>query len=68
MVRPGFVRSKMTEGLEAAPLATDPEHVASTILTALARGNEIVWAPAPLRYVMSALRHLPRVLFRRLPL
>jgi decaprenylphospho-beta-D-erythro-pentofuranosid-2-ulose 2-reductase len=68
VVRPGFVRSKMTEGLDPAPLSTDPEHVATAILTALARGNEIVWAPAPLRYVMSALRHLPRVVFRRLPL
>ncbi len=68
VVRPGFVHSKMTEGLEAAPLATDPEHVAHAILAALARGSEVVWAPAPLRYVMSALRHVPRVVFRRLPL
>ncbi len=29
VVRPGFVHSKMTEGLEAAPLATDPESVAT---------------------------------------
>jgi decaprenylphospho-beta-D-erythro-pentofuranosid-2-ulose 2-reductase len=26
-----------------------------------------VWAPAPLRAVMSVLRHLPRPVFRRLP-
>jgi len=68
IVRPGFVHSKMTDGLAAAPLATDPEHVAETILGGLGRGAEIVWAPGPLRYVMSALRHVPRVVFRRLPL
>jgi decaprenylphospho-beta-D-erythro-pentofuranosid-2-ulose 2-reductase len=26
-----------------------------------------VWVPAPLRGVMSVLRHLPRPVFRRLP-
>ena len=68
IVRPGFVHSKMTEGLDAAPLATDPEHVAATIVAGLGRGAEIVWAPGQLRVVMSALRHLPRAVFRRLPL
>ena len=68
IVRPGFVHSKMTDGMDAAPLATDPEHVAEAILTGLGRGSEIVWAPGPLRYVMSVLRHVPRVVFRRLPL
>ncbi len=68
IVRPGFVHSKMTDGMDAAPLATDPEHVAETILAGLGRGSEIVWAPGPLRFVMSALRHVPRVVFRRLPL
>jgi decaprenylphospho-beta-D-erythro-pentofuranosid-2-ulose 2-reductase len=68
VVRPGFVHSKMTEGLAAAPLATDPEHVAAAIVTGLGRGSETVWVPGSLRYVMSALRHLPRAVFRRLPL
>jgi decaprenylphospho-beta-D-erythro-pentofuranosid-2-ulose 2-reductase len=68
IVRPGFVHSKMTEGLAAAPLATDPQHVADVIVNGLGRGSEIVWAPGPLRYVMSVLRHVPRVIFRRLPL
>lgn len=68
IVRPGFVHSKMTDGLAPAPLATDPQHVAESIVTALGRGTEIVWAPGKLRIVMSVLRHLPRVVFRRLPL
>jgi decaprenylphospho-beta-D-erythro-pentofuranosid-2-ulose 2-reductase len=68
VVRPGFVYSKMTDGLDPAPLATDPDQVAYAIVTGLGRGAEVVWAPAPLRYVMSVLRHLPRAVFRRLPL
>ena len=68
VVRPGFVHTKMTEGLEPAPLATDPDSVADAIVAGLGRGSETIWAPAPLRYVMSVLRHVPRPVFRRLPL
>ncbi len=68
VVRPGFVRSKMTEGLAEAPLATTPEAVATAIETGLRRRSETVWVPGTLRVVMSALRHVPRGVFRRLPL
>ncbi|MER6131020.1 decaprenylphospho-beta-D-erythro-pentofuranosid-2-ulose 2-reductase [Streptomyces sp. NPDC001815] len=67
VVRPGFVRSKMTEGLAEAPLATTPEAVATAIETGLRRRSETVWVPGALRVVMSALRHVPRGVFRRLP-
>lgn len=68
VVRPGFVRSKMTEGLEAAPLATTPEQVAEAIVTGIRRGRHTVWVPGAMRVVMSGLRHLPRPVFRRLPI
>ncbi|MFD7446842.1 decaprenylphospho-beta-D-erythro-pentofuranosid-2-ulose 2-reductase [Streptomyces sp. NPDC059909] len=68
VVRPGFVRSKMTAGLPEAPLATTPEAVAEAIETGLRRRSETVWVPGQLRLVMSALRHVPRPVFRRLPL
>jgi decaprenylphospho-beta-D-erythro-pentofuranosid-2-ulose 2-reductase len=68
VVRPGFVRTKMTAGLDPAPLATTPEKVADAIVTGLARGSHTVWVPGALRAVMSVLRHLPRPLFRRLDL
>jgi decaprenylphospho-beta-D-erythro-pentofuranosid-2-ulose 2-reductase len=67
IVRPGFVHTKMTEGLKAAPLAATPEQVADATVKAIARGTEIVWVPSALRFVMMALRHMPRVVFRRLP-
>ncbi|MCZ4120686.1 decaprenylphospho-beta-D-erythro-pentofuranosid-2-ulose 2-reductase [Streptomyces sp. H39-S7] len=67
VVRPGFVRTKMTAGLPEAPLATTPEAVAEAIETGLRRHAEMVWVPGALRFVMSALRHVPRALFRRLP-
>ncbi|MEU5045098.1 decaprenylphospho-beta-D-erythro-pentofuranosid-2-ulose 2-reductase [Streptomyces griseorubiginosus] len=68
VVRPGFVRSRMTAGLEEAPLATTPEAVATAIELGLRRRSEAVWVPGALRLVMSALRHVPRGVFRRLSL
>lgn len=67
VVRPGFVRTRMTDGLPEAPLATTPEAVAAAVELGLRRRAETVWVPGALRMVMSALRHLPRGVFRRLP-
>lgn len=68
VVRPGFVRSKMTAGLAAAPFATTPEAVAEAIVTGVRRRSDTVWVPSVLRPVMFGIRHLPRPLMRRLPL
>jgi decaprenylphospho-beta-D-erythro-pentofuranosid-2-ulose 2-reductase len=62
VVRPGDVRAE--QGL----LTTTPEAVATAIELGLRRRSEVVWVPGALRPVMSALRHTPRALFRRLPL
>jgi decaprenylphospho-beta-D-erythro-pentofuranosid-2-ulose 2-reductase len=66
VVRPGFVRTKMTTGLPEAPLSTDPEDVATAVVKALRSHRDTVWVPGTLRFVMSGLRHLPRPVFRRL--
>jgi decaprenylphospho-beta-D-erythro-pentofuranosid-2-ulose 2-reductase len=68
VVRPGFVVSKMTEGLAPAPLSTTPEAVAAAIAHGLERGPTTVWVPPVMRFVMAGLRHLPRPVFRRLQL
>jgi decaprenylphospho-beta-D-erythro-pentofuranosid-2-ulose 2-reductase len=68
VVRPGFVHTRMTEGMKPAPLSTTPEAVAAVVVDAVRSRKELVWAPAPLRFVMSALRHVPRPIFRRLPI
>jgi decaprenylphospho-beta-D-erythro-pentofuranosid-2-ulose 2-reductase len=68
VVRPGFVRSRMTEGLKDAPMSTTPEAVAEAIARGLKSRKETIWVPAQLRYVMSGLRHVPRGVFRKLPL
>jgi decaprenylphospho-beta-D-erythro-pentofuranosid-2-ulose 2-reductase len=67
VMRPGFVKTRMTEGLSPAPFATTPEAVAEATAQALSGKAHTVWVPGIIRYVFMVLRHLPRPLYRRLP-
>src|SRR5437764_3681526 len=45
IVRPGFVRTKMTTGMDEPPLSTNAEEVAKVVVGAIASGKEQAWAP-----------------------
>jgi len=66
VVRPGFVSTRMTRGLDPAPLASTPSKVAEVVVDGLERGAHTVWAPRSLRWLMLLLRTLPRPVFRRI--
>jgi decaprenylphospho-beta-D-erythro-pentofuranosid-2-ulose 2-reductase len=68
VIRPGQVRTRMSANIKEAPLTVDKEYVANLAVTASAKGKELVWAPAAFRYVMMVLRHVPRGIFRKLPI
>src|SRR5947209_2731816 len=74
VIRPGQVRITTTiehwksTGAKEAPFTVDREAVAELAVTATARGKELVWAPGAFRYVMMVLRHIPRPIFRKLPI
>ncbi|MEV6229469.1 decaprenylphospho-beta-D-erythro-pentofuranosid-2-ulose 2-reductase [Saccharopolyspora shandongensis] len=68
VVRPNFTHTKLTEGMKAAPMANTPESVAEVIVNGVRKGSPLVYAPAQFRFVMSILRHVPRAIFRRLPI
>jgi decaprenylphospho-beta-D-erythro-pentofuranosid-2-ulose 2-reductase len=74
VIRPGQVRTSTTiahwkaTGAKEAPLTVDKEYVANLAVTAAAKGKELVWAPRAFRYVMMVLRHIPRPIFRKLPI
>lgn len=68
VVRPGFVHTRMTRGMKSAPFATTPRVVGEMAVAGMRAGKHTVWAPGVLRYVFSVLRHVPRPIFRRLPL
>jgi len=65
-VKPGFVKTSMTAGLEPPPFAGEPDSVARRVLGAIDRGAPVVYAPAPWRLIMAVIRALPRAIMRRL--
>jgi decaprenylphospho-beta-D-erythro-pentofuranosid-2-ulose 2-reductase len=65
LVKPGFVKTGMTAGLEAPPFAGTPDEVAVTVLRAIDRGTPVVYAPPVWRLVMAVIRSLPRAVMRR---
>ena len=68
VIRPGQVRTRMSAHVKEAPLTVDKEYVADLAVTASAKGKDLVWAPGAFRYVMMVLRHIPRPIFRKLPI
>ena len=74
VIRPGQVRTTTTlehwkaTGAKEAPFTVDKEFVAELAVSSAAKGKELVWAPGPVRYLMTVLRHIPRPIFRKLPL
>ncbi len=65
LVKPGFVRTRMTAGLPEPPFAAEPETVARAALRALRSGFPVIYAPPIWRGVMAIVRRLPRFLMRR---
>ncbi len=64
-VKPGFVRTTMTDGLPVPPFAGDPDAVAPRVLRAIERGTPVVYVPPIWRWVMLVIRALPRGVMRR---
>ena len=67
VVRPGMVRTRMSAGLPEAPMTTNAEDVAAAIVAGLRKGKHTIYAPAPLRFLMTAVKAVPRPVFRKLP-
>jgi decaprenylphospho-beta-D-erythro-pentofuranosid-2-ulose 2-reductase len=66
LVRPGFVTGRMTEGMKPAPFATTPEAVGAAVATALHGKKPAVWVPAPLAWLATAMRLVPRAVWRKI--
>lgn len=65
-VKPGFVKTGMTEGLKPPPFAGTPEQVAKDVLKAIDRGTPEIYTPFMWRWVMLVIRCLPRFVMRRI--
>jgi decaprenylphospho-beta-D-erythro-pentofuranosid-2-ulose 2-reductase len=64
-VKPGFVRTAMTQGLKPPPFAGEPEGVAERVLAAIDGGKPETYAPGMWWLVMMVIKSLPRFVMRR---
>jgi decaprenylphospho-beta-D-erythro-pentofuranosid-2-ulose 2-reductase len=64
LLRPGVVRTRMTEGQAPIPFTTGPEEVAGYVMKGLATKDRVIWSPPVMRYVFAMLRHLPKPIWR----
>jgi NAD(P)-dependent dehydrogenase (short-subunit alcohol dehydrogenase family) len=64
-VKPGFVKTSMTEGLPLPPFAGEAGAAAKTVLKAIDRGTPVVYVPPIWALVMMVIRWLPRRVMRK---
>jgi NAD(P)-dependent dehydrogenase (short-subunit alcohol dehydrogenase family) len=65
-VKPGFVKTGMTEGLKPPPFAGEPAGVARDIVRAIDAGKPVVYTPSIWALVMLVIRWLPRFVMRKI--
>ena len=65
-VKPGFVKTSMTDGLKPPPFAGEPEQVARDVVRAIQRGTPVLYTPRIWALVMLVIRLLPRFVMRKL--
>jgi short-subunit dehydrogenase len=66
-VKPGFVRTKMTEGMPLpGPVTAEPERVARAILKAERRRKNVVYVKGVWRQIMGIVKAIPEPIFKRL--
>lgn len=65
-VLPGFVATRMTEGMQLPPaLTAKPEQVAAAIEKAVLKGGDVVYVKPVWAVIMTIIRHLPEAVFKR---
>jgi NAD(P)-dependent dehydrogenase (short-subunit alcohol dehydrogenase family) len=65
-IKPGFVKTSMTDGLKPPPFASGPEQVARDMVSAIERGTPVRYTPGIWAVVMLVIRWLPRAVMRRI--
>jgi decaprenylphospho-beta-D-erythro-pentofuranosid-2-ulose 2-reductase len=66
-IKPGPVLTPMTDHVPNSARFADPEQVARDIVRALERRSpDVLYTPKIWRYVMTAVRHIPETVFKRL--
>ena len=68
-VKPGFVRTRMTDGLDLpARLTATPEEVAEAVVEAIRRRRDVVYVRRIWRWIMWIIRAMPERVFKKMKL
>lgn len=68
-VKPGFVATKMTEGLDLPkPLTAKPEQVAKSVYKGYKKKKDVIYVLGIWRFIMMGIKNLPEPIFKRMKL
>ena len=66
-VKPGFVRTQMTEGMKLpAPLTAEPEEVANATVKAVRKNKSVVYTKPVWALIMLIITHIPEPVFKKM--
>ena len=64
-IKPGPVRTAMTEGMKGSEKFADVEAVAASIVKAIDTGRDVVYVPGKWRIIMAVVRAIPERIFKK---
>jgi len=67
-IKPGPVRTAMTESMKGSARFADVEKVAATLVAAIDKGTDVVYVPGIWRVIMAVVRSIPERIFKKLNL
>ncbi len=67
-IKPGPVKTAMTDGMKGSAKFADVDAVAATLVKAIDRGDDIVYVPGIWRVIMAVVRAIPERVFKGLDL
>jgi short-subunit dehydrogenase len=66
-VKPGFVYTRMTEGMPLPkPLTATPEQVANAVYKAILQKKNVIYVKWPWRWIMLIIKSVPEFMFKKL--
>lgn len=66
-VKPGFVNTRMTEGMDLPEkLTAEPEEVAAAISRAITKGRNVIYIKPVWLLVMLIIKHIPEFIFKKM--
>ena len=67
-IKPGPVKTAMTEGMKGSAKFADVEAVAASLVKAIDRGDDVVYVPGIWRMIMGVIRVIPEGIFKKMNL